>query len=94
MQLIARLQPQTGGTVTRIFGADDVAGITTYDKSLPPEGRPAQAGDVYSVQPDGSVQGRVSGTAGAYEVATQNGLTLLYRPVAWDDGPQFLFSLV
>ena len=49
-------------------------------------------GTVVSVQPDGSIESRPAGTAGDYEVATLNGLTVAYQPV--NNGPTFLFSLV
>lgn len=42
---------------------------------------PSQAGDVLSVQPDGSLQTRPKGTAGAWEICTISGITLLYNPL-------------
>lgn len=49
-------------------------------------------GTVVSCQPDGTLDTRPKGTAGAYELATRDGLTVTYRPV--DGGPEFVFSLV
>lgn len=49
-------------------------------------------GSVVSVQPDGAIESRPAGTAGAYELCTLNGLTVTFQPVS--SGPQFVFSLV
>ena len=42
--------------------------------------RPAQVGDVLSVQPDGSLQTRPAGTNGPYELAVVDGSAVVYNP--------------
>lgn len=79
-----------------MFGAIEVAGtdrelgnntlqLYTGDgpTTLLPDGstRPCQDGDVLSVQPNGSFQGRPSGTAGPYEVYTLSAKGYVYNPV-------------
>lgn len=60
-------------------------GAYTYTPSFPntykrQDGSSSQAGDVLSVQPDGSLQTRSAGTAGAYEICTREGVALFYQP--------------
>lgn len=65
------LQGQTAaGSKTATATILDPTGITTTLPSVgtaPPQTRPAIVGDVYSVQPNGDVQGRIVGSNGAYE---------------------------
>jgi hypothetical protein len=62
------------GMVTLTVGA--VAGICRQD------GSPSQPGDVLSVQPDGSLQTRVAGTAGPFEQAQPSDKGLIYQPTS------------
>lgn len=86
--LIAILNPQSDGTVTKSLKASD--GLTTFPPS-PAAPRPCIDGDVLSVQPDGTFQGRVAGTAGVWEKARREGVVLIYSP---DGTEQILVSLV
>ena len=64
-------------------------GLTTYlaDGSS----RPCQANDVLSIQPDGSPQGRVTGTAGGYELFTAAGNIAEFRPLG-ESGSAYLVA--
>lgn len=77
------------GTVAVICGAQP--DIMTYGDGIPPEGRPSQAGDMLSVQPWGALQGRPSGTFGAFEIAQPVQGGLLYCPKP-DEGKAFFFA--
>ena len=57
------------------------ATVGKVDGLVRADGSPSQAGDVLSVQPDGSLQTRPAGTAGNYERAVVTSAGLVYRPV-------------
>ena len=58
-RLAATLNQVSGGYVVNLV---DTGTLKRQD------GSPAQVGDVVSMQPDGTLQARVAGTAGAWEV--------------------------
>lgn len=58
-----------------LFVSDD---LLTFDNGTY---RPCIDGDVLSVQPDGTLQGRIKGTNGPYELATVTTKGLLYDPL-------------
>ncbi len=64
--------PQPDGTVTVTLRTQDVAGLKRDD------GSPAQSGDVYSLQADGTWQSRRPGSNGPWECATVSGSRLLF----------------
>jgi|SRR6516165_8615628 hypothetical protein len=92
---VATLHPQPDGTATREFLASEVTGIVTYDGDV---ARPAKPGDIVSIQPNGTIQGRVPGTAGNYECAKIDGFLLIYQPgeggITDPLAPEYVFSLV
>lgn len=90
---VCTLHPQSDGTVTRDFLANEVAGITTYYDGDP---RPARAGDTVSVQPGGALQGRAPGANGNYERATRDGFLLFYQPGGDTNtsAPEYVYSVV
>jgi hypothetical protein len=55
-------------------------------------GQPAQAGDVLSVQPDGSYQTRPLGAAGPFERCKVQGSGVIFRPKG-TEGPPFFVPL-
>lgn len=55
--------------------------------------RPAIVGDVYSMQPDGSMQARPAGTAGPWELARVNGNALAFAPQG-KDGPAYIMPFM
>jgi hypothetical protein len=77
--------PWPNDAMTSVFVVDRV-GNTFVDKSN---------GQVLSLQPDGSWQDRVPGTAGAYEVNSVNGALAVFNPTGthatgflyWPDVP-------
>jgi hypothetical protein len=73
------------GEVCAAVGA--VATLTRDD------GSPSQAGDVLSVQPDGTLQTRPKGTTGLYERAIVASVGLIYRPKG-SDGGAYIVPLV
>lgn len=78
----SRIIPQAGNLITvKLFAGD---GITTYPPSGNP--RPCIDGDVLSIQPDGTPQGRVAGSNGPYEVALNDGSRAVWAPPP-PDGP-------
>jgi hypothetical protein len=76
----SQLIPQVNGQVT--VSIVNPSGITTTmpDGSKPPT-RPAIVGDVYSIQPNGTVEGRVVGTNGTFELAKQIGAAVVWAPL-------------
>ena len=81
---IAVLYPQDDGTVVKKLKTTD--NLVTYL----PDGTARQCidGDILSVQPDGSLQGRT--VIGSWEKAKLNGVVLTYQP----EGKIVLISLV
>lgn len=73
-----------GGEYTYTVGARP--GLTRDD------GTPAKAGDVLSVQADGSQQTRPQGTSGPYERCCKSGASAAFRPTG-KDGRTFLIPL-
>lgn len=68
---------QSNGLVT--VSIIDPSGLTT---TLPNGStRVAVVGDVYSIQPGGSPQGRVAGTNGPYELAKVMGGAIVWAPL-------------
>lgn len=57
------------------------------------DGTPQQAGDVLSVQPDGSQQARAKGTNGAFEVIVQGSAIVTYAPLG-KSGHAFVLPFV
>jgi len=53
------------------------------------DGTPSQAGDVLSIQPDGTAQTRAAGTSGNFERCVKVSAGLVFRPVG-ADGRSFL----
>lgn len=76
----------TLATVT-ILDAEDLRELRRADGSA------AQAGDVYSPQPDGTLQTRVKGTADAYEVGLIVGASFVWAPQG-SSGPAFIAPYV
>src|SRR4029434_5312377 len=70
------LNDQGNGEVT-----ERVAAVPTCRRD---DGTPAQARDVLSLQPDGTMQSRPEGTNGWSERAVVAGPVLVYRPLAGD----------
>jgi len=52
-------------------------------------GQPSQAGDVLSMQPDGTLQTRAAGTNGAFELCAKTSGFLVYSPKG-NDGRTFV----
>lgn len=70
------LTKPVGSTLT-IYGPNTL----TCDLDNGAGSRPAIDGDVISVQPDGSIRARPSGTNGAYEQVALNGGCAAFNPV-------------
>src|SRR5262245_36328844 len=67
-----QLVDQGNGEVTATVGA--------HPDLRRDDGQPAQAGDVLSIQPDGTYQTRKKGTNGGFERAVVTPAGLVYRP--------------
>lgn len=77
-----QLNKQADGTVTVSIVSPD--GIQCQNPN-----RPAIAGDVYSIPPDGSIVARPAGTDGAWERAKVVGSSLVFAP-SGPRGPAFM----
>lgn len=76
----AQIIQQNGGQVTvSILNPQGI--VTTLPDGSHPPTRAAIVGDVYSIQPDMSVQGRIVGTNGPYELAKVIGPALVWAPL-------------
>lgn len=75
----SRLNQYDGQVTVTLFKDDEL--ITQYWENGILKERPCEDGDVLSVQPDGSLYGRPSGTHGPYELATICSKGLLYKPI-------------
>ena len=73
--LAAHLLPQNDGSVAYVPPFPNSL-IRGYDQNGKPI--PSQAGDVLSVQPDGSFQTRDKNAIGGWETAQREGVSLLY----------------
>jgi hypothetical protein len=81
-----RFVPQSDGTFTYTLLGDE--GLTTELPDGQPS-RPCMKGDILSVQPDGSLQGRPSGANGGYERLRLLGSVASYSPLGVD-GPSYI----
>jgi hypothetical protein len=73
------LNDQGDGTFTATVGAHPLLSRNHIPPGQPGS-EPAQAGDVLSCQPDGTLQSRPKDTSGAYERLVTSGTLAVFRP--------------
>ena len=90
-------RPHTDHTVDLAYTADASVVLTPIDRLIPhPENNwvtvSLPSGDVMTCEPDGSFGVRPAGAAGSYQVATQDGRYLWFKPLRDVPGPQESFA--